>query len=101
MNPTNQLSSYDSHVIAQANSGYFCLPMGCNPTEIELNQVFGKKENRGEECSKQFTSNHTAATEALKPEFGAKHFFKGVRMARKVMLVTQITPKFKNYFVAT
>ncbi len=34
-----------------------------------------KKEERGEEGSKQFTSNHTAATEALKPGFGAaKHF---------------------------
>ncbi len=33
-----------------------------------------KKENRGEQCSKQFTSNY-AATEALKPGFGAtKHF---------------------------
>ena len=34
-----------------------------------------KKENRGEEGSKQFTSNYTAATDALKPGFGAaKHF---------------------------
>ncbi len=43
--------------------------------EIERNQVVVKKENRGEECSKQFTSNYIAATEALKPGFGAaKHF---------------------------
>ncbi len=34
-----------------------------------------KKEKRGDEGSKQFTSNYTSATEALKPGFGAaKHF---------------------------
>ena len=74
-NLANQLPSYDSDAIAQANSSYFCLPTGRTPAEIERNQVVVKKENRGEEGSKQFTSNYTAATEALKPGFGAaKHF---------------------------
>ncbi len=49
--------------------------MGFTPAEIEHNQVVVKKENRGEEGSKQFTSNYAAATKALKPGFGAaKHF---------------------------
>ncbi len=54
-NPANQLPSYDSDTIAQANSGYFCLSMGRTPAEIEHNQVVVKKEKRGEEGSKQFT----------------------------------------------
>ncbi len=60
-NPANQLPSYDSDVIAQANSSYFCLPTGHTPMGIERNQVVVKKENRGEEGSKQFTLNYTAA----------------------------------------
>ncbi len=74
-NPANQLPSYDSDAIAQADSSYFCLPMGRTPAEIEHNQVVVKKENSEEEGSKQLTLNYTAATEALKPGFGAaKHF---------------------------
>ncbi len=74
-NPTNPLPPYDSDAIAQANSGYFCLPMGRTPAAIEHNQVVVKKEKRGEEGSKQFTLNYTAAAEELKPGFGAaKHF---------------------------
>ncbi len=38
-NPANQLPPYDSDVIAQANSSYFFLPMGCIPAEIDHNQV--------------------------------------------------------------
>ncbi len=45
--------------------------MGSTPAEIEHIQVVVKKEKRGEEGSKQFTANYTAATEAMKPEFGA------------------------------
>ena len=74
-NPANQLPSYDSDAIAQANSSYFCFPMGRIPTEIERYQVVAKNENRGEEGSKQFTLNYIAATNGLMPEFGAaKHF---------------------------
>ncbi len=74
-NPANQLPSYDYHAIAQANSSYFCLSTGCTPAEIERNQVVVKKAKRGEEGSKQIILNNTAATEALKPGFGAaKHF---------------------------
>ncbi len=74
-NPTNQLPSYDSDAIAKANSTYFCLSTGHTPTEIEYNQVVVKKENIDKEGSQQFTSNYTAATEALKPGFdAAKHF---------------------------
>ncbi len=101
-NLANQLPSYDSDAIAQVNSSYFCLPTGRTPTEIERNQVVVKKENRGEEGSKQFTSNYTAATEALKPGFGAaKHFVQRSRMTRRLTLVTQIIPISKNSFVAT
>ncbi len=74
-NPANQLPSYDSETIAQANSSYFCLSTGHIPTEIEHNQVVVMNENRGEEGSKQFTSNYTAATEALKPGFGAARVY--------------------------
>ncbi len=74
-NPANDLPSYDSDTIAQANNSYFCLSTGCTPTEIKRNQVVAKKENRGEEGSKKFTLNYTAVSEALKPGFGtAKHF---------------------------
>ncbi len=74
-NPANQLPSCDSDAIAQANSSYFCLSTGHTPAEVERNQVVIKKENKAEEGSKQFTLNYTAATEALKPGFGAaKHF---------------------------
>ncbi len=74
-NPANQQPSYDSDAIAKSNSNHFCLPTGHTPAEIERNQVVVKKEERGEEGSKQFTLNNTAATEALKPGFGtAKHF---------------------------
>ena len=74
-NPTSQLPSYDSDPVAKANSSYFRLTTGRSAAEIERNQVVVKKEKRGEEGSKQFTSNYTAATEALKPGFGAaKHF---------------------------
>ncbi len=61
-----------------------------------------KKENRGEEGSKQFTSNYTAATEALKRGFGAaKHFVQRKKMSRRLMLVTPIIHISKNSFVAT
>ncbi len=71
---SNQHPSYDSDTFTQANSCYFCLPMGCNPAEIKCNHLVVNKEKRGEEGSKQFTSNYNAVTEALKPEFGAaKH----------------------------
>ncbi len=76
-NPIHQLPSYASASIAKANSGYFCLPTGCTPAEIECNQGFVKEANRGEEGSKQFTSKYTTSTEALKPGFGeSKHFIK-------------------------
>ncbi len=53
----------------------FLWAMGHTPTEIECNQVVVKEEKRGEEGSKQFSSNYTPATEELKPGFGAaKHF---------------------------
>ncbi len=70
-NPTNKLSSHVPDAIAQANSGYFCLPMGHTPAEIEL----VKKEHIAEEGSKQFNSSYTATTEALKPRFGAAKQF--------------------------
>ncbi len=74
-NPVNQLPFYASDTIAPANSSYVCLPSGNTPAEIERNQVVVKEENRGDEGSKKFTSNYTAATEALKPRFcAAKHF---------------------------
>ncbi len=74
--PTNFLSMIQSP-FAKANSRYFCLSMRCTPQEIEHNEVVVKKEKRGEEGSKQFTLNNTAATKALKPGFGAaKHFVK-------------------------
>ncbi len=57
-NTANQLSSYDSDTIAQANSSYFCLSTDCTPAEIERNQVVVKQEKRGEEGSKQFTLNY-------------------------------------------
>ncbi len=101
-NLANQLPSYDSDAIAQTNSSYFCLSTGHTPAEIERNQVFVKKENRGEEGSNQFTSNYTSATEALKPGFGAaKHFVQRSKDGRRLMLVTPITAISKNSFVAT
>ncbi len=59
----------------QANSSYFCLPMGYTPVEIKHNQVVIKKENRGNNNSKPFTSNYTAVTKALKPGFSAAKNF--------------------------
>ncbi len=50
-NLANQLPSYDSDAIAQANISYFCLHTGRIPVEIERNQVVVKKEIKGEECS--------------------------------------------------
>ncbi len=76
--------------------------MGCTPTENEGNQVVVKKEKRGEEGSKQFTSNYTAATEALKPGFGAaKLFVQRSKDGKEAMLVTPVIPISKNSFVAT
>ncbi len=63
-NPINQLPSNESYTIMQANSNYFCLPMGHTPLEIKCNEVVVKKENKGDERSKQFISNYTAAMEA-------------------------------------
>ncbi len=74
-NPTNQLPSYESETTVQANNNYYCLPRGHTPMQIKHNQVVVKNKWKGDEGSKQFTSNSTAATEALKPGFGAaKHF---------------------------
>ncbi len=70
-NPANQLPSYASDTIAQPNSGYCYLPTCCTLAEIEHSRVVVKKENIGEEGLKQFTSNYTTVTEALKPGFGA------------------------------
>ncbi len=53
-NPTNQLLSYESDTITQANSNYFSLPTGSTLEEIKHNPVIVKRENRGDECSKQF-----------------------------------------------
>ncbi len=73
-NPANQLPSYESDTIVQANSN-ICLLMDCNPMEIKYNQVVVKKENRGDESSKEFTLNYTAAIATLKPAFfPAKNF---------------------------
>ncbi len=85
-NPASQQLSYVFDTIAHANSGYFCLPAGLTPVEIKCNQVVVKKENRVEEGSKQFTSNYTTATEALKPGFSAaiSILFKESRVAMKV-----------------
>ncbi len=81
----NKLPSYDSDAIAQANSSYFCLSTCRAPTEIEHNQVVVKKENRGEEGSKQFTSNYTTVTEELKPGFdAAKHFLQRSKDGKEV-----------------
>ncbi len=97
-NQVNQLSSYDADAIAKANSSYFCLPMGGTTAEIECNQVVVKKENSGEEGSKQFTSNYTAITEALKPGFGAaKHFVQRSKDGNEADAGTGN----KNSFVAT
>ncbi len=74
-NPANQLLSYEFDTIVQASSIYFFLPMGLTPGEIKQNQVDVKNGNRGDEGSKQFILNYTAATEALKPEFGAAKFY--------------------------
>ncbi len=74
-NPANNFPSYESDTIAQGNSSYFCLPLRHTPAEIKGNKVVVKKENSQDEGSKQFILNYTAATEALKPGFGAvKHF---------------------------
>ncbi len=101
-NPANQLPSYDSNAIAQANSSYFCLSTSCTPTNIEHNQVVVKKEKRGEEGSKQVTLNYTAGTEALKPGFGAtKHFVQRSKDGKEADAVTPIMPISKNSFVAT
>ncbi len=69
-NPANQLPYYKSDTNIQANSIYFCLPAGHIAMEIN-NQVAVKNNNRGDEGCKQFTSNYTFTTEALKPEFVA------------------------------
>ncbi len=69
-NPSNKLPSYKFGTIVQAHSNYFCLPSGHAQAEIKFNLVVVKKENGGEEGSKQFTSNCIVATKALKPEFG-------------------------------
>ncbi len=74
-NPANQLPSYESDTNVQAQSSLFCLSTGHSPAEIKHNQVVVKKENTGEEGSKQSKSNYTVATETLKPGFGkVKHF---------------------------
>ncbi len=74
-NPTSLLPSYETDTITQANNSYFCLPTGRTPAEIKCKQVVVKKENSGDEGSKQFTSNYTVVTEALKPGFGAAKRF--------------------------
>ncbi len=64
----------------QANNSYCCLPNGHIAIEIKHNQVVVKKQNKGDEGSKQFTSNFPSATEALQPGFGAaKHFIQSSR----------------------
>ncbi len=71
-NPSNQLHSYESDTITQANSSYFCGPI---PVEIKHNQVVVKNENRRDEGSKQFASNCIAAFQVLNPCFGATKNF--------------------------
>ncbi len=66
-NTSDQLSTYDTDTIAEANSNYFSLPLGHISTDIKHNQVVFKEENRGYDISKQFTLNKTAATIALRP----------------------------------
>ncbi len=50
-NPTNKLLSYAFDTIEQADSSYFCLPMGNTPTDIDRNQAVIMKENRRGEDS--------------------------------------------------
>ncbi len=73
-NLANQLPSYDSDTIVQANNTYSCLPMGRTPAEIQHDQVVIKQDNGGEEGSKKFTLSYTSAT-ALKPGFCAAKGF--------------------------
>ncbi len=48
--------------------------------EIKWNQVVTKKDNRGDQSSKQFTLNYTAATEVLQLGFDAsKHFVQRIK----------------------
>ncbi len=49
--------------------------MGWIWMKIKHNWVVVKKVNRGDESSKQFTSNYTSVTEALKPGFGTAKYF--------------------------
>ncbi len=74
-NHANQVPSYEADTIEQSNSSYLCLSMGHAPAEIKFNQGVVKKDNRGNEGSKQFTLNYTAATEALKSGFGTEKYF--------------------------
>ncbi len=68
-NPVNQRPSYKSNTITQAD------PMGHTPVEIKHNHVVVMKENSGYGGYKQFTSNCTVSTEALKPGFSATRCF--------------------------
>ncbi len=67
-NTSNQLPSNEQEAIVQASSNFFAI-------EINHNQVDFKKENRGKEGSKPFTSNCTDSNEALKNGFGTAKLF--------------------------
>ncbi len=100
INPFNQIPSYKSDV--QANINHFCLHRKSTPAGIKNNQDVVKKENREDEGSKPITLKYTAFTEALKPDLVQQSIlFRGARMVRILILVTPISPTFKNYFVAT
>ncbi len=47
-NTLNQILSNDTDIAIQENSNYFFLPIGCTLAELKHNQIFFKKENRGE-----------------------------------------------------
>ncbi len=94
--------SYESDAIVQANSNYFCFSMGSNPTKVKFDQVIVKQENRGDEGSKRLPWTALPLLKHWSLDLVQQStLFREKRMTRRLMLVTPITPTFKNSFVAT
>ncbi len=69
---------------------------------IKCNQVGVKKEKRGYEGSKQFTSNYTAAIEALKFGIGsAKHFVQSSKDGEEANAGNTNYTYIQEFFAAT
>ncbi len=98
-NTSKQITSYGTDTMLQEDSSCFCFLTSCAQWKASITRWLPRRKTMDMkvESFKQFTLNYTAATKALQPGIWArKHYFKGSRMTRRLMLEPPIIGLLRN-----